>query len=77
MAKAEEKTATVKTETPAPAAKGPDKGGFYWAARASIREESAAVAALFQVEGQAREHPVLLGKVGHIEYQDRGNLSHR
>ncbi len=28
MAKTEE--TTVKTETPAPAAKGPDKGGFYW-----------------------------------------------
>ena len=31
MAKAEETTVTVKTETPAaPAPKGPDKGGFYW-----------------------------------------------
>lgn len=30
MAKAEEKTVTVKTETPAAPAKGPDKGGFYW-----------------------------------------------
>ena len=31
MAKTEETTVkTVKTETPAPAAKGPDKGGFYW-----------------------------------------------
>jgi small subunit ribosomal protein S9 len=30
MAKAEETTVTVKTETPAAPAKGPDKGGFYW-----------------------------------------------
>ncbi len=30
MAKAEETTVTVKTETPAVPAKGPDKGGFYW-----------------------------------------------
>jgi small subunit ribosomal protein S9 len=30
MAKAEEATAAVKTETPAVPAKGPDKSGFYW-----------------------------------------------
>jgi small subunit ribosomal protein S9 len=30
MAKTEETTVTTETPAPAPAAKGPDKGGFYW-----------------------------------------------